>query len=368
MSNNPRWMLYGATGYTGKILVPGAVERGHKPIIAGRNAEKLRPLAEQYDLESVTFGLDDAASVEKAIRDAGVELVLHAAGPFTMTAEPMRQACISAGVHYLDITGEVGVFEATFAADDAAKDAGVLLMSGVGFDIVPSDCLVKYVADKLPDADSLDVVISALSVTASEIGLTAGTIKSLLEMLPNGSIIRRNGELQPADFGSISGRFLLPGGTFHALAIPWGDVSTAYRTTGIPNITAYITQPSMMVTAAKYTGVVLQRLARSDRFRKVAGRQIDRFIKGPSENTRETARSYVYARASKRSGAVSEAWLETKEGYAFTVDSALNSVERVLDGDYRGALTPALAFGEDFVLDVPTTRRYDTLGDAAGTS
>ena len=361
MAGSARWMLYGATGYTGQILLEGVAERGLSPVIAGRSEHKLRPLAERYAVESVSFGLDDPAAVEAAIRDAGVDLVLHAAGPFTFTAEPVRRACINAGVHYLDITGEIDVFESTFAADSAAQEAGVLLMSGVGFDIVPSDCLSKYVADQVPDADQLDVAISAFGLTAGKMGTTPGTMKSMVEMMPSGCVTRRDGRLTHSRFGSIQGRFAFPTGDYAAMAIPWGDVSTAYRSTGIPNITAYIIAPKMTVHTSRLAGGLLQRLMQSERMRRWANRGIDRFIKGPGDTSRQSGRSTVYARATNRAGDMAEAWLETKDAYDFTVDAALNSVERVLAGSFAGALTPAQAFGADFALDVPTTNRYDTL-------
>lgn len=361
MTTDARWMLYGATGYTGRILLDAAVERGHRPIIAGRSAEKLAPLAERYGLESVAFPLKDSASVAKILRDQGVSLVLNAAGPFTFTAAPMRTGCISAGAHYLDITGEINVFEDSFAADAAAKEAGVLLLSGVGFDIVPSDCLARFVAEQVPGAATLDIAINALAISADEIGLTAGTAKSLLEMLPNGSVMRRGGQLIPTDFGATQTHIRLPNGEFPAMAIPWGDVSTAYRTTGIPNITAYFATTPLQAQAARWFGVLLQTLARSERFRRWAGEVIDRSLPGPSEQTRLTTRSHIYARAAAPDGRQAEAWLETKEGYAFTVDSALLCVERALTAGLAGALTPALAFGADFVLEVPTTERRTTL-------
>jgi short subunit dehydrogenase-like uncharacterized protein len=239
--SDKRWMIYGATGYTGKLLIEEAVKRGHQPVIAGRNEAKLRPLAEQYGLEAIVFALPDAVIAVDALQEMAVDAVLHAAGPFTFTADPMRTACLQTGTHYLDITGEIPVFEATFAQDSAAREAGILLMSGVGFDIVPSDCLVKYVADALPDAVEIEIAISALEMNNDDMGITAGTLKSLLEMLPNGNLVRRGGEIIPVDFGADFGTFRFPTGMRQAVAIPWGDVSTAYHTSGIRNVTTYMT-------------------------------------------------------------------------------------------------------------------------------
>ncbi|MEP6985562.1 MAG: saccharopine dehydrogenase NADP-binding domain-containing protein, partial [Chloroflexota bacterium] len=97
------WMIYGATGYTGKLVAEEAVRRGHKPLLAGRSAAKLRPLAESLGLEYAVVSLDDADALAKAV--GSVELVYNAAGPFIFTSDRILRACLQTGVHYLDITG-----------------------------------------------------------------------------------------------------------------------------------------------------------------------------------------------------------------------------------------------------------------------
>ncbi|KAB2863717.1 MAG: NAD(P)H-binding protein, partial [Anaerolineae bacterium] len=138
MANN-RWILYGAYGYTGELVAEEALKRGHTPILAGRSAEKLIPLAERLGLEYRVFSLDDTPALKNALAD--VDLVFHAAGPFIYTASPMLDACIETGTHYVDITGEILVFRKTFKRDEAARQKNIALISGVGFDIIPTDCL-----------------------------------------------------------------------------------------------------------------------------------------------------------------------------------------------------------------------------------
>lgn len=358
------WMIYGATGYTGRLLVEEAVLRGHKPIIAGRSGLKLQAIAEQYGLEYVVFELSSSAQVANVLRDYTIELVLHVAGPFIHTYQPMVMACLEVGAHYLDITGEISVYEALFALDEHAKNAGIVILPGVGFDIVPSDCLCKYVSAQCPDATHLEVVISALNITQADLGMTAGTLKSFIEMLPTGGKIRRNGKLQPIEIGKFKRDVKMPHGDFSAIAIPWGDVSTAYRTTGIPNITAYMVTPQSQILALQTMGYPLQWMLKMDGVRHWMSKQVDRFVPGPSEYTRQTGRTYIYAHAQSPDGFFAEAWLECVEGYRFTASAGILAVERVLDGHYRGALTPAGAFGADFVLDIDGTYRYDVLPEA----
>jgi len=355
-------MLYGATGYTGRLLIEEAVKRGHTPIIAGRNEAKIQKLSTEFGLNGMVFPMTHAGIAEDALGQAEVDLVLHAAGPFLQTAAPMREACLRVGAHYLDITGEIPVFEDSFAADAAAKEAGIAVISGVGFDIVPSDCLVKYVHDQLPDATEAAIVVSALSASKDDFGVSAGTLKSLLGM--GTSFIRRNGRIHPADLGAMTLEADFPKGTFTAVSIPWGDVSTAYHSTGVPNITAYMTMPLAQVKALRYFGVGFQWMMQFDPVRNAAGRLLDRFVDGPTATTREKSRSYLYVRMTNASGQQAEAWLDLMEGYAFTAIAALNSVERVLAGGITGAQTPSSAFGADFVLEVPTTRRLESLHKA----
>ncbi len=352
------WMLYGATGYTGKLIVEEAVRRGHKPLLAGRNVEKLAPLAERYGLSYVAFDIDTAGLF---VANSGIRAVLHAAGPFVVTSKPMVDACLRAGVHYLDITGEIPVYEANFARDSEAQARGIVLISGVGFDIVPSDCLAKTVADKLPDADTLEIAFDALLMDG-EPGITAGTLKSMVGILPGGSRVRRNGVLLPYDLGA--GGIVKPfgGETRHLMPIPWGDVFTAYHSTGIPNITVYMTLQPPAWHALRASGVLLQTLLRFAPLRRQLDRIFDAYVPGPSEARLKNGRALLYARVTRRSdGTSAEGWMQTPEAYAFTGISAVNAVERILEGAYarNGTLTPSLAFGADFALSVPGTRLLD---------
>ncbi|MCA9269835.1 MAG: saccharopine dehydrogenase NADP-binding domain-containing protein, partial [Planctomycetales bacterium] len=99
--NSPTWMLYGAYGYTGRLIAREAAARGMRPTLAGRDADKLRPLADELQLPLQAFSLDDTASV--AAKLEGFALVLNCAGPFSQTAGPMIEACLQSRTHYLDI-------------------------------------------------------------------------------------------------------------------------------------------------------------------------------------------------------------------------------------------------------------------------
>src|SRR4051794_18424495 len=136
------FLLYGAYGYTGELITRFAAERGLKPILAGRSKEKTAEIAERFGFEYRVFGLDETVMLDAVLEE--VDVVLHCAGPFSLTSRPMVEACIRNRKHYTDITGEIAVFEACAARDKQARDAGVMLMPGVGFDVAPSDCLALH--------------------------------------------------------------------------------------------------------------------------------------------------------------------------------------------------------------------------------
>lgn len=348
-----RWMIYGANGYTGRLVAELAAQRGQNPILAGRSATKVQPIARRLGLESIAVDLRNERDLVEAVRE--VDLVFHAAGPFIHTSEPMIRACLIAGSHYVDITGEIAVFENTFRYDAIARRRGVALLGGAGFDVVPTDCLARYVAERVPDADTLDLAITGLGAAS------AGTTKTALEMLPRGGRVRRDGQLQPFPLGAGVREIRFADRTRAAMPLPWGDLATAYRSTGIPNITTYMAVDRRSAAVLRVIAPLAQRAIRNAAIRRRARRIAERRVTGPDEQMRQTGRAEIWARAANKHGDAAEAWLQTGEAYHFTALSSLRCVERVLAEQPRGALTPAQAFGPDVVLEIAGVRRLDRL-------
>jgi short subunit dehydrogenase-like uncharacterized protein len=329
------FLIYGANGYTGELIAREAVRRGLRPIIAGRSADKIEPLARELGLEWRAFALT-APNLD------GVDAVLHCAGPFVHTSAPMVRACLDAGVHYLDITGEIAVFESIMAMNDLAVQRGVTLIPGVGFDVVPTDCLAAMLAAKLPTATELE-----LAFYSPKAELSRGTLKTMIESIGEGGAIRRDGKIVrvPPAYATREIPFSL--GPRMAMTIPWGDVSTAFHSTGIPNIRVY-------------TGASPKSIARMRRIRsflpllgiKPVKRLLQSFANrrsGPSETKRAAGRTYLWGRAAGGTNEVTMT-MTTPEGYAFTVMSALAAVERLLTSPRRpGSFTPSRFFGAEFV-------------------
>jgi len=335
------WLLYGANGYTGELIAREAVRRGLAPILAGRRRETLEPLARELGLELRVFGLEDPEALGAGL--AGTAVVLHAAGPFVRTSRPMVEACLAAGCHYLDITGEVAVFEAIYRRDEAARKAGVALVPGVGFDVVPSDALAARLAAELPGAERLDLAFAGSRGTTS----SRGTLVTMLEGLPAIGWERHDGRLIAVRPLARQLEIDFPGlGRRRVTQIPWGDLSSAFRTTGIPNLRTFAAMPPRAVRLLRLLRPLLPLAGRPAIKARLQAR-VRRTVSGPSAEVRERARMHVWGRATAPDGTSIERTLTTPEGYQLTAITAVEAARRALAGALRpGAWTPTQAFGE----------------------
>jgi short subunit dehydrogenase-like uncharacterized protein len=260
----------------------------------------------------------------------------------------MVDACLAAGAHYLDITGEIAVFEAIFARDAEARQRNMTLLPGVGFDVVPTDCLTAMLHAELPDANEL-----ALAFFARGASVSRGTLKTMIEGAGYGGAIRRDGRIvrvpQLYDVRTIP----FASTPRLAMTIPWGDVATAYRTTGIPNIRVYSAQSPRAIRRMRWMQRVLP-LLRLKPLRALALRFAEK-QQGPSAELRETGRVELWGRVANARGEERARTMSVVEGYHFTIQSALAAVERVLASPRAGAFTPAELLGATFVTEIPGT-------------
>ncbi len=344
-------LLYGAYGYTGELIARTAQAQGQPLVLAGRRADATRALAERVRMPWRAFPLDDPKALREGLE--GATVVLHAAGPFARTARPMVDACLDVGAHYLDVTGEVEVFEAIARRDAAAKAAGVALLPGVGFDVVPTDCVAAHLKARLPSATHLELAFQASG------GVSHGTASTMLLNLERGGAVREEGRLRPVRAIHRTRSFDFGRGPTVCASIPWGDLATAWRSTGIPNITTYIAMPTaarVAFMASRHLGPVLATRAVKERLQ----RWIDQRPAGPDDATRARARSRVVGVAWDDAGRRVAARLTTVEAYTLTALAALESARRALRGEAPpGYQTPATAFGADFILAFEGTARED---------
>jgi len=369
------WLLYGAYGYTGRLLAAEAIRRGHRPILAGRDAEKLHVLRDSLyeehgrsdeakrdrDLPVRVFPLDDPDALRAGLID--VSAVLHAAGPFVATGPPMMDACLAAGVHYLDISGEIPPLEHAFSLDAEARDRGVIFMPAVGMDVIPGDGAAALLIAALPSAGSLELAIHSPGRPS------AGTLQSIVEGVPGGILARRGGRLVSAnpgrrgfrrsiDFGPETGSGPMAGrlGGHRAVGpYTWGDLATAWRTSGIDDITCYLTAPRTQLRLLPIALPLLQILFRRGRVRRFLRSRIARGSPGPTARERREGRVRVWGRVEDGDGASAQVILEIPEGYRFTALAGIRALESVLElgGEVAGTLTPAGALGAEWVLGLP---------------
>ncbi len=344
-------MIYGATGYTGRLVAAEAVEAGVRPVLAGRDAGELGFLADSLSatvgresrntpLETRAFRLDDPVRIEAALRD--IDVVLHCAGPFSRTALPMFEACLRTGTHYVDITGEIAVCEALAARDAAAREAGIMALPAAGFDVVPSDCLIADLAARHPGGRILRLGLMVRS------GASRGTMKTALEGV-NAMRIRRDGRVTRVTAGSLRHEFDFGRGPAAALVTPLADVSTAWWSTGIENIEAYYRAgrrlPQLMRLSRWFGWLLAGRTAQA-----LLGRWIDRGPEGPSDAERRTSEGILVAEIEDARGRRAAARMRVPDPYGFTAETLVAIGVRVLNGDFTaGYQTPSSAYGADFV-------------------
>ncbi|SNR45889.1 saccharopine dehydrogenase (NAD+, L-lysine forming) [Haloechinothrix alba] len=336
------WMIYGASGHTGHLVTELAAARGLRPVLAGRSAQRLRPIADRFGLEYRVFDLAAPAAIRAGLR--GIDAVAHCAGPFSATARPMVDACLAAGAHYLDITGEIDVFEDVYARHAEAERAGVVLLPGAGFDVVPTDCVAAVLAGRLPQANYLDLAFSA------HVALGPGTVKTVIEGAGDGGRARVDGTLRHVALGHKRVTAAFPAGERVVTAIPWGDVSSAYRSTGIPNITTYTVVPGGTVLPAfQRIGAPLLRRATVQR---AACSVADRVVRRGAELDSRGG-SQVWGEARDPSGDRVAMTLRGPNALPLTADSVVRSAERLAAGAVPpGAHTPSTAFGARFAAEL----------------
>lgn len=345
------FLIYGSYGFVGTTLTRMAIERGLHPILAGRNAEKLADQIAGTGLQGHTFDLSNTTALEAALKD--VVLVLNLAGPYRHTFKPVLEACLRTSTHYLDITGEIPVYQGLAASDAEARQRGVMLLPGVGFDVVPTDCLALYLKQRLPSATHLSLAFSSRGPG----GLPPGTAKTLLESLPDSAVqVRLAGKITSAPWGKTR-RVDFGQGPVEVTRMTWGDIFTAFHSTGIPNIEDY---NHLSESNRRMLGLLqkLRFLFRLSPLRDLVFRQMP---VGSTPEQRSKSSTSVWGEVLDDQGRKATARLHGPEAsVVWTSMTALNAVQRVLAGDAQpGFQTPAMAYGADFVLESEGVTRED---------
>lgn len=345
-----KFLLYGANGYTGRLIASMAADYQLIPVLAGRNQQLLAEMAKALSLEYIVVNLDDEALLQETLKS--FKVVLHAAGPFKHTALKMVNACLATGVHYLDITGEIQVFEMLKKMDAKAKNKGIMVMPGVGFDVVPTDCMAQFLHNQMPQATHLKLAFATLGGKLSH-----GTATTMAEGMGEGGAVREEGKIVRKPLGHKGLWVDFGVKKLFVMTIPWGDISTAYTTTGIPNIETYTGASPKTFSMLKWQGWYNWFL-KLDFVRNYYKRKIKKMPAGPDDAMRQKARSLVWGEISAPNQTPLTATIQGPEGYTLTAISSLLITQKVLGGHYKpGYQTPAGCYGADLVLEIPGTKR-----------
>lgn len=342
MSREPDWLLYGAYGYSGRLIVEQAVARGLRPVLGGRQEAPLRALAEQHTLEWRCFAVDEVGALKAGLD--GINLVLNCAGPFSATAHCLIEGCLQLGAHYLDISGEIDVYAYAHGRHEQARTRGLLLCPGVGFDVVPTDCLAALLKRELPEATELELAFEATG------GPSPGTALTAVEGLGQGGRIRRDGRLLRVPLAWRTREVPFQHGTRQTVSIPWGDVYSAHVTTGIPHIVVYMALPPSQIARLRRLRWLRPLLALTP-IQWWLKRTLRRQVQGPDEASRSRSVSHIWGEVRSADGRRASGLLVTPNGYELTAEAAVRICERVLRGAAveGGYCTPAQLMGADFV-------------------
>jgi short subunit dehydrogenase-like uncharacterized protein len=340
-----RLLIYGASGYTGRLILREALALGLRPILGGRTRNSIHELAQIDGLSCRLARVDDAAAVSAMLR--GVDVLLNAAGPFRATAEPLARGCLEQGVHYIDIAGEFSVIECLANLHMHAYERGVMLMPGAGFDVVPSDCMAAWVAKRLPGAQTLSIGLSGLNA------ISRGSAETVFVQYGELVMVRRGGRLVRVTPGTLVKDFDFGAGPKRASAITWADISSAYYTTGIPNITVYYESTPLVqfgLNLNRY-GQWLLETPGWEAWRRAGVRMLP---EGPTTEERARGRAAVVVEATDAHQRRVALRLSTPEVYSFTAATSVAIADRVLAGEHKaGFQTPSRVYGADFALTLP---------------
>jgi short subunit dehydrogenase-like uncharacterized protein len=339
VSIRKNWTIYGAYGYTGELVVQEAIKQGRKPVLAGRTEASLKQLSEKYDLPIRAFSVEDAADYLD-----GIGTLINCAGPFEVTAEPVMDACLKHGVHYFDITGEIPVFQAAYKRHDAAVKAKTVLCPGVGFDIVPTDCLAALLKLELPDATRLEL--------AFDFGTppSMGTTRTAIQNIGEGCLIREEGKLKNVKLGYRIRKVPFPGSDLWTVSLPWGDVFTAHISTGIPNVIVYGALPRFVCWLTRWSNPFRALLSRPG-LQKWMISQAGKFLDdGPDEKTRADTHTEFWGRLSTDDGRECSGTISGPSVYDLTAETAV-AIALKAEDDARGGgyFTASMLVGADFL-------------------
>jgi short subunit dehydrogenase-like uncharacterized protein len=345
-----QWMIYGANGFSGSLIAREAVRKKLKPILAGRNGTAITDLAKELNLEYRIFALDEPKKLE------GIKLLLNCAGSFKATAQILAESCITSGVHYLDISGELFTFQTLFELSNSAKEKHIILLPGVGFFITATDCLLSLLKKELPDAELIDLFF----VVDSQFRFNSGSIKSIFELL-NETYINMGQEKGEAFISHTHKKATINNQEINMISLPLPDLFTGKISTGISNIRIYGYFRSFSLLFDKVPWFLSNSIIFMFRFPIIiaimafAYNFINRLPHSIVDINQMNSGVLLHGIAYNNDAMLIQKAIEIGNPYIFTQKSTLLAIQRILEKPYfiySGFQTPSLAFGENFLLEI----------------
>ncbi len=342
-------LLYGANGYTGQLIARYAKDYQLTPVLAGRNELAIQQLATSFNLPYVVFSLDDATIIQEHLQE--VQLVIHCAGPFSHTAKQMVEACIATNTHYIDINGDISVFEKIKTYHAAAEQAGIMLMPGAGFDVIPTDCTALYLKQQLPDATHLQLAFISYGGQTSH-----GTATTMAARAGEKAVIRENGKLAKKPLGFKGMWITVNGKQRFVMSLPWGDISTAFHTTGILNIEVFTGMKPAVYRLLKFQ-FLFNWLLRTTVVRKWIQQKIEARPAGPTDEQRAKSTTVIWGKVKNAAGKELTHQFTCADGYSVTAWGSLLIAQKILAGNFKkGYQTPAGCYGAGLIHELPGTQ------------
>lgn len=335
-------MIYGANGYSAKLIIQKALSCDLKPVLAGRNLSEIKKVSETYNLPYKVFDLENESTVNENLKE--IHTILNCAGPFKHTAKELIEGCLRNKVNYLDITGEMPVFYLAYSKDSEAQSAGITILPGAGFDIIPTDCLAKRLASLLPDAINLKLGFMNYGGKISR-----GTLLTSLDFVGGSGKIRRGGKVINSPIGEYKVQVDLPNFKMSGFSIPWGDVYTSFISTGIENSEVYLGTEYKILTNSTMLNLTAKLLG-FEPVKKIVQRFISSRITGPTAQERDRAKTFIWGKVTNKKGESVEQVYRIMEGYNLTAKGAALCAKKVLEGESKpGSFTPSNLFGNEFL-------------------
>ena len=324
MKAEKKMLLYGATGYTGKIIAERAKELNLDFDIAGRDKDKLLSLANKLNVGYHVFDVDDQDAWQEALKDK--QVLINAAGPFALTARQAMAACLKAGVHYLDISAELDTYRLAESLDREAKAAEIQIISGAGL-FVSYDALVVHLSKLIAEPEFLSVGFRHYG------GFSKGSVLSSKNIADLGILIRKNGDIIHNPHPE-SKTFSFGEQQVECMPTPLGGIILSYKSTGIPNIKEYF---SLKLPVSELPDLTAKNLHG-----------------GPTKEERAAGRNGISAEITGRDGKVVKAYVDAPSGYDLTPLSVVAVANRILKEDFKtGYQSPGSAYGEEILNDIP---------------